>query len=78
MEPDTERASLNNVTQSQKSSLERLQDVEAVADILRDVGRRVRAEAKRNGRKIPVWRNEQVVWVDPEEIDAEIERNRAK
>lgn len=61
-----------------KSPAELLRDTEAVCRVMNEVGRNVRAQARRDGEKIAVWRDERVVWLDPDEIDREIEERSAK
>lgn len=55
-----------------------MMDSEAICRVFDETAKRVRAEAKRDGRKIVVWRDGRVVWADPDELEREIEERNEK
>jgi hypothetical protein len=46
------------------SITERLSDVAGVEEVLKRAGRQAEIEHARAGHKIPVWRDNQIVWED--------------
>lgn len=53
----------DDVTQTEITS--RLQDTRRIEEILVEVEKQVLLKAAQAGQKLPIWRNEQVVWVVP-------------
>jgi hypothetical protein len=51
------------------SITERLSDVAGVEEVLKRAGRQAVIEHARAGRKIPVWRDNQIVWEDAKSED---------
>ncbi len=76
MEPVETEITLN--ISPKKTVTELMMDTEAICRVFDEAGKRVRAKAKHDGRKIPMWRDERVVWLAPEELDAETEERNGK
>ena len=51
------------------SITERLSDVAGIEEVLKRAGRQAVIEDARAGRKIPVWRDNQIVWEDAKSED---------
>ena len=49
----------------QNEIAKKLQDIARIEEVLAEATRRAVAEHARAGRKIPAWRNNQVVWEIP-------------
>jgi hypothetical protein len=53
---------------SERTPAERVEDVPCILDAMRQAVREALLQHKRAGNPVAVWRDEQVVWVPPEEI----------
>jgi hypothetical protein len=60
-----------------RTAAERVHDVLAILVAMRQAVREALLDHHRAGNSIAVWRDEQVVWILPEDIPAEMERAAA-
>ena len=57
-----------------RTSAERADDIPRMLAAMRQAVREALLDDHRAGNPIAVWRDEQVVWIQPEDIPAEVER----
>lgn len=68
---------MNVTPERERTPAERVHDIPAIMAALREAVREAVLDHARAGNPIAVWRDEQVVWIQPEDIPAELARAEA-
>ena len=59
------------MTSDNRSLSEKFNDIDRMAEIIGEAGMKAAQESERAGFRTPYWRDNQVVWMFPSEIERE-------
>ncbi|HLH23494.1 MAG TPA: hypothetical protein VK066_13315 [Chloroflexota bacterium] len=65
---------MTRTSDSERSPAERVDDLPCIREAIRQAIREALLGHKRAGNPVAVWRDDQVVWIPPEDIPADIEQ----